>query len=93
LDRRFIVRMIWQINLRRCANLENESTLAVSLGDLRDFTAYAATVGDQQAFRVARLFTDLVTAAVSEHDGRLIKTYGDGAMSAFPNVTQAAVVD
>ncbi len=62
---------------------------AVLFGDIRDFTSYTASVGDERAFAQARSFTDMVAEASHHHGGRVVKTYGDGAMVEIPDGSEA----
>jgi len=57
--------------------------LAILFSDIRDFTAFTAERGDTTAYQVARTFLGLVESHVTQHDGAVIKTYGDGVMTAF----------
>lgn len=56
---------------------------AVLFADIRGFTAYTATAGDATALSLARQFAALVAAESASQGGRLVKTYGDGAMVEF----------
>lgn len=68
----------------------SEKPVAVQFSDLRGFSSFTAQHGDQTAFEIAKRFTDLVGAKVEEHQGRLLKTYGDGVMTSFAD-PEAAV--
>lgn len=63
--------------------MAEDGPLAILFGDIRDFTAFTAERGDNAAYQVARTFLGLVESHVSEHEGTIIKTYGDGVMTAF----------
>ena len=63
--------------------------LAIQFSDLRGFTSLTAERGDQEAFRLARAFVDLVDHQVGQHGGRLLKTYGDGVMTCFDEAVRA----
>ena len=56
---------------------------AVLFADIRGFTAYTAAAGDATALALARDFTALVASQSASQGGRLVKTYGDGAMVEF----------
>ncbi|UCF10614.1 MAG: adenylate/guanylate cyclase domain-containing protein, partial [Candidatus Bipolaricaulota bacterium] len=71
--------------------VETEAVIAVLFGDIRGFTAYTAHAGDRQALRLARRFTELVSAEVGARGGRIVKTYGDGVMTEFPDAASAAL--
>ncbi len=62
---------------------------AVLFGDIRDFTSYTASVGDVQAYAVARAFAQLVDTQAANHGGRVVKTYGDGVMAEFRTASDA----
>ena len=66
-----------------------EQPLAIQFSDLRGFTSLTAERGDQEAFRLAQAFIELVEQEVSQHGGRLLKTYGDGVMTSFDEASQA----
>ncbi len=57
---------------------------AVLFADIRDFTSYTASVGDEQAYAVAQEFARLTEQATAAYEGRVVKTYGDGVMAEFP---------
>ncbi len=69
--------------------MANQGETAVLFGDIRDFTSYTAAVGDQRAYAQARSFTDIVAEASLRHGGRVVKTYGDGAMVEIPDGSEA----
>ena len=69
--------------------MPSEQPIAVQFSDLRGFSSYTAEHGDEKAFQIARQFIDLVGAKVEQHDGRLLKTYGDGVMTSFDDPEQA----
>jgi len=66
-----------------------DQPLAIQFSDLRGFTSLTAERGDQEAFRLARAFIDLVEQEVDQHGGRMLKTYGDGVMTSFDEASQA----
>jgi class 3 adenylate cyclase len=67
----------------------SEEPLAIQFSDLRGFTALTAERGDEEAFRLARAFVDLVESRVSGRGGRVLKTYGDGVMTSFEDAAEA----
>ena len=74
--------------------MANDGPLAILFSDIRDFTAFTAERGDDVAYQVARTFLGLVEAHVLADDGTVVKTYGDGVMTAFndcPSALSAAV--
>ncbi len=66
-----------------------QAETAVLFGDIRDFTSYTASVGDAQAYTLARTFAESIAREATRHSGRLVKTYGDGAMAEFPRAPDA----
>ena len=69
--------------------MPSEEPLAIQFSDLRGFTALTAERGDEEAFRLARAFVDLVESRVSGRGGRVLKTYGDGVMTSFEGAAEA----
>ena len=69
--------------------MPSEEPLAIQFSDLRGFTALTAERGDEEAFRLARAFVDLVESRVSGRGGRVLKTYGDGVMTSFEDAAEA----
>lgn len=69
--------------------MSSSQPIAVQFSDLRGFSSFTAQHGDEKAFRIARQFVDLVGTSVEQHDGRLLKTYGDGVMTSFEDPSQA----
>ena len=69
--------------------MPDERPLAIQFSDLREFTAITAQRGDEEAYRLVRAFVDLVERRVSDHGGRVLKTYGDGVMTSFDDAAQA----
>jgi class 3 adenylate cyclase len=63
--------------------------IAIQFSDLREFTAITAERGDEEAFRLARAFVELVESHVVDHGGRVLKTYGDGVMTSFEDALQS----
>lgn len=60
-----------------------ETPVAVLFSDIRGFTSYTAEKGDREAYRLARTFLGIVEEQVARHEGRVVKTYGDGVMTSF----------
>lgn len=61
----------------------------VLFSDIRDFTEYTARKGDHQAFDLFRTQKSIAEARIQAHQGRLLKTYGDGMMACFDHSVQA----
>jgi class 3 adenylate cyclase len=57
--------------------------------DLRDYTRYVETRGDQAAAALLEAYRALVRAAVAEHGGAEIKTEGDSFYVVFPSASAA----
>ncbi|SDE19990.1 nuclear transport factor 2 family protein [Ruegeria marina] len=57
--------------------------------DIADSSVLAETLGDARWSIAVRAHLKQVEAIVTEHGGTLIKTLGDGTMSAFPSATAA----
>jgi len=60
-----------------------ETPVAVLFSDIRGFTSYTVEKGDREAYRLARTFLGIVEEQVAQHEGRVVKTYGDGVMTSF----------
>ncbi len=69
--------------------MSDDRPLAIQFSDLREFTAITAERGDEEAFRLARAFAGLVESRVTDHGGRVLKTYGDGVMTSFDDPVRA----
>jgi class 3 adenylate cyclase len=68
--------------------MEREEALAILFSDIRGFTSYTAERGDREAYRLAKTFVGLVEEQVDRHTGQVVKTYGDGVLTAFPAAEQ-----
>ena len=62
--------------------------VAILFCDLKDFTAYADTRGDEAAVEAIERFSRIV-AAECAGDGRVVKGLGDGYMLAFAEAAEA----
>jgi class 3 adenylate cyclase len=69
--------------------MSSNDPIAVQFSDLRGFSSFTAQHGDEEAFRMATQFVELVGTKVEEHGGCLLKTYGDGVMTSFGDPSQA----
>ena len=63
--------------------------IAVLFVDLAEFTPMTEAMGDSAAAEVVERFSDIVRAATSAHDGRVLKQIGDEFMLIFPSGAQA----
>ena len=61
----------------------------VAFVDLVGFTPLSTDLGDTEAAEVARKFTDRLLDVSIGHDGRVVKTMGDGAMLFFDSAEEA----
>lgn len=61
----------------------------VGFVDLSGFTFVSAEAGDDQAAHLAGHFSDALVAIIRDHQGRVIKMLGDGAMFFFDDAYQA----
>ena len=66
--------------------------LAVGFADLVGYTALSRTLTPAELSRLLRRFEDTVSAVISEHDGRVVKQLGDGAMFVAETPTAGAAI-
>jgi class 3 adenylate cyclase/streptogramin lyase len=59
------------------------------IADVRGYTAYTRTYGDEAAGELAARFADVVRAATEAAEGRLVETRGDEALAAFSSARRA----
>ena len=75
------------------AQIDAGETIALLFSDLRGFSAFTASQGDQAAFRLSQLHEGILRARIDEY-GIVVKSLGDGVMAAFErpiDAIQAAV--
>lgn len=75
------------------AHIEAGEQIALLFSDLRGFSTFTATRGDEAAFRLSRLHERILRQRIDEH-GIVVKSLGDGVMAAFErpiDAFQAAV--
>jgi class 3 adenylate cyclase len=65
--------------------------LAIAFADLADSTRMFRELGDAAARDLTQVFYGRAAAALPPHDGRLVKTLGDGVMCAFPDADRAVL--
>jgi adenylate cyclase len=65
--------------------------LAIAFADLAESTRLYRELGDAQASDLTRAFHAQVAQILPRHDGRLVKTLGDGAMCVFPDADRAVL--
>ena len=68
---------IWSSDAEEAATRRD---LSVGFVDLVGYTAMARTLTGAELSRLLRRFEDLASEVISEHEGRLVKQLGDGAM-------------
>ncbi|MGH9009850.1 MAG: adenylate/guanylate cyclase domain-containing protein, partial [Acidimicrobiia bacterium] len=66
-----------------------ERPLTILFSDVEGSTDLRTQLGDAAAHRILRSHEDVVRSCVAEHDGREIKTLGDGFMVAFASARKA----
>jgi len=64
---------------------------AIAFVDLAESTRMYRELGDAAARYLTQRFFSRVAQALPRHEGRLVKTMGDGAMCAFPDVDRAVL--
>src|SRR5678815_1408445 len=67
-----------------------EKGLALAFTDIVDSTPYIARFGNEAGRLMQQRHFDLLSKVVSEHDGRIVDTAGDGAFMVYPSVMKAA---
>ncbi len=67
-----------------------ERSLALAFTDIVDSTIYFAQLGNEAGRGLQQRHFDLLARVVTEHDGRIVDTAGDGAFLCFPSVMKAA---
>jgi len=70
------------------AQIEAGEEIALLFSDLRGFSTYTATRGDEAAFRLARLHEDVLRQRIDQY-GIVVKSFGDGVMAAFERPADA----
>jgi class 3 adenylate cyclase len=67
-----------------------ETSAAVCFTDIAGSTAYFARFGDALGRQLQQLHIDSLERVLATHDGRLVDTAGDGAVSIFKSASDAA---
>ena len=62
-----------------------DSEVAILFTDLVGFSSWALEAGDGDSLKALREIDAVVSAAVEEHDGEVVKRLGDGTMAVFPD--------
>lgn len=68
---------------------QREGTASVMFTDIADSSRITRQMGDQLWTRTISRHLDLAERVIAAHQGRLIKSLGDGTMSIFPSVQDA----
>ena len=70
--------------------MQDNGHSSVLFSDIRDFTEFTASQGDEQALRLSQLHREFAVQTLNQLGyGKLIKTYGDGVMLQFESASQA----
>src|SRR3954452_1237928 len=80
---------MWQALSEAQGRGRGERDLAILFTDLVEFSAWALEVGDDPALELLRGVGACEDAAVTAHDGRVVKRLGDGMMAAFNDADSA----
>jgi class 3 adenylate cyclase len=67
-----------------------ERPLALAISDIVGSTKYFARFGDEAGSKLQQWHIDLLQQVLAQHQGRIVDTAGDGALTCFPTVEQAA---
>lgn len=67
----------------------DQGTVTIVFSDIEGSTVHARELGDEEWFRVLTAHNDIVRNQVRDHDGREIKSEGDGFMLTFPSARRA----
>ena len=67
-----------------------EASAAVCFTDIADSTGYFSRFGDAAGRQLQQLHFDLLEQVLRAHEGRLVDTAGDGALSLFKGAREAA---
>jgi len=67
-----------------------EVQAAICFSDIAGSTPYFARFGDVAGRQLQQLHVDLLTQELATHDGRIVDTAGDGAVSFFASASDAA---
>lgn len=70
-------------------HLRQTQELAIAFADLAESTRLYRELGDARASELTGSFQAQIAEILPKHDGRLVKTLGDGAMCAFPDADRA----
>jgi adenylate cyclase len=65
--------------------------MAIVFTDLEGFSTWALDAGDEHSLELLRRVDVIVTSAVLEHGGTVVKRLGDGAMATFADPLGAAI--
>lgn len=74
--------------------MHTESEATILFSDIRDFTEFTFREGDREALNLIEQFHLISQPHIAQHQGTVIKTYGDGMMVQFnecPRAVDAAI--
>jgi adenylate cyclase len=80
---------VWQALSEAQGRGRGERELAILFTDLVEFSAWALEVGDDTALELLRRVGTCEDAAVTAHEGRVVKRLGDGMMAVFSDAESA----
>ena len=80
---------VWQALSEAQGRGRGEREVAILFTDLVEFSAWALEAGDDAALDLLRRVGTCVDAAVTAHDGRVVKRLGDGMMAVFNDAEKA----
>ena len=80
---------IWSPDVEEAATRRE---LAVGFADLVGYTAMARTLTPAELSRLLRRFEDMSSGVIADHDGRVVKQLGDGAMFVAETPSAAAAI-
>jgi adenylate cyclase len=78
----------WAAEERRA---DPQSEVAIVFMDLAGFSTWALEAGDERSIELLRRVDTVVSSAVAEHAGTLVKRLGDGWMATFPTPLAATL--
>jgi predicted ATPase/class 3 adenylate cyclase/Tfp pilus assembly protein PilF len=83
------------ITMPDSASSARSTLLTFLIADIRGYTSFMATHGDERGALLAERFADLAEAVVQQHAGTLVELRGDEILAAFTSARQAlyAAVD
>jgi adenylate cyclase len=74
---------VWQSLSEATGRGHGDREMAILFTDLVGFSSWALKAGDAAALELLRQVGAVIDTAVTDHDGRIVKWLGDGAMATF----------